>query len=566
MIEDSSLALPPRPHAEPALAFPPGILVSHLDPATPIELTGPNIVARGRASHGIGAVTVFGTAAIRDLRVREATTQSVELSPLGIQRTIAIAGHQLIERVHLLDDRTCMIVEWVRLSADDRTDGVPHASREPAEPEIFVEWWTGPHDDNGVAAPSNRSPATRSGSRWYADETRLRVDFTNAATTVCIAAPPAAARLTAVPAPAGEGLHCSLSAPVPAGLPLRLILAAWAGDDAQAILSPPPDVAGRIRARSAILRRRQREHVRLVSPEPDADQAVEWAKQRIDWIVDADPRHGLAALAAGEFRLSGDLIATLATGQTSHGAIPLRRPESDVLPGSSPGPDATADWLLLVARHLAWTGELALAQAVWPRVRFAVASLAGAGLAPPPDWFADLLMAAESVGDTDTTRAIQALRSSGDASPSEASSLRFPASRIVASTTDAGIAAAPLAALVHGLLGAAPDAVRGRLRLRPAAPPSWDRYEISCLRMGEASIDIRYVRNHSRHEFRLDQPAGATPIRIVFEPLIPGRALMASTVDDQPASLVARPHPEGMIVPVQIVLDHERSIVLETVD
>ncbi len=120
-----------------------------------------------------------------------------------------------------------------------------------------------------------------------------------------------------------------------------------------------------------------------------------------------------------------------------------------------------------------------------------------------------------------------------------------------------------VAPLVYGLLGAEPDAVKGRLRLRPQIPAAWDRLEARRLRMGDAAVSLDYRREGDRHTFRLEQEAGAVPVTVIFEPLLPARRLVAARVDGRPAELDPRPLGERMLVPVQLVLDAERMVVLD---
>src|SRR5690606_41653971 len=65
------------------------------------------------------------------------------------------------------------------------------------------------------------------------------------------------------------------------------------------------------------------------------------------------------------------------------------------------------------------------------------------------------------------------------------------------------------------------------------------------------------------HAVRLDQEEGAVPVRVIFEPALPGRRLLAASVDSQPAELDARPFLGRVRVPLQVVLDHVRSIDLD---
>ncbi|HKJ92206.1 MAG TPA: GH116 family glycosyl hydrolase, partial [Longimicrobiales bacterium] len=120
-----------------------------------------------------------------------------------------------------------------------------------------------------------------------------------------------------------------------------------------------------------------------------------------------------------------------------------------------------------------------------------------------------------------------------------------------------------VAPLVYGLLGVQPDACVHRLRLRPQIPASWDRFGVQRLRVGDAYLAMAYRREGARHTFELVQARGSVPLNVVFEPAVPGRTLAAATVDGAPAELDARPFGERLRVPVQLVLDAPRRVVLE---
>jgi glycogen debranching enzyme len=116
---------------------------------------------------------------------------------------------------------------------------------------------------------------------------------------------------------------------------------------------------------------------------------------------------------------------------------------------------------------------------------------------------------------------------------------------------------------VHGLLGAEPDATRGRLRLRPQIPSQWDRLDVRNLRMGDATISCRYHLAGRTHAFTLEQDEGAVPVRILFEPAIPVRSIAAVRIDGTEARLDVRPFGERILAPVQLVLDHARTIEID---
>lgn len=136
--------------------------------------------------------------------------------------------------------------------------------------------------------------------------------------------------------------------------------------------------------------------------------------------------------------------------------------------------------------------------------------------------------------------------------------------------TDAGVCpdqawstAMVVAPLVYGLLGAEPDAFRGRLRLRPQLPADWDHGEFRNLRVGDAAVTLRYERHRDRLLFRVEQEQGATPLTVLLEPIVDAQALRAARVDGRPAELVPQAFGDRLRVPVQLVLDSERVLELE---
>jgi hypothetical protein len=155
--------------------------------------------------------------------------------------------------------------------------------------------------------------------------------------------------------------------------------------------------------------------------------------------------------------------------------------------------------------------------------------------------------------------------SAQDAEPGELHSVGLLDRRANAGAADpAWPAALAAATLVHGLLGVEPDAARHRLTLRPQIPAAWHHMEVRQLAMGDALFSLDYRRTGPRHEFVVEQTAGAVPVNLVFEPAIAMRALGAVTVDGEAAQLDAKPFGERMLAPVQLVLDHTRTLVVES--
>ncbi|MFW6079329.1 MAG: MGH1-like glycoside hydrolase domain-containing protein, partial [Gemmatimonadota bacterium] len=121
-----------------------------------------------------------------------------------------------------------------------------------------------------------------------------------------------------------------------------------------------------------------------------------------------------------------------------------------------------------------------------------------------------------------------------------------------------------VAPLVYGMLGAEPDAPKHRLRLRPQIPAEWDRLDVDRLRVGDAELSLRYRREDDRHIFHLDPTSGAVPLRVIFEPALPGEHVAAARVDGQDADLEPRAFGERILAPLQVVLDHERVVEIES--
>ena len=115
---------------------------------------------------------------------------------------------------------------------------------------------------------------------------------------------------------------------------------------------------------------------------------------------------------------------------------------------------------------------------------------------------------------------------------------------------------------VDAVLGAAPDAARGRLLLRPCLKPEWTRGSFHNIRVGDGLVRLSYERIGENLRFTIVQTAGAYPLRLIFEPVLTAAPRYAF-VDGKPAVLDVRAHTSGTIVPVQIMLDEEREVAFD---
>jgi hypothetical protein len=430
--------------------------------------------------------------------------------PLGIERTIdardptpienlGVPGDlTLIERSTVLHDLPCVIVEWqtdgavsprsVRLDADIRLDpsAVPHQ----------LEWSIGDGsldvliDGIAVRLLSHR-------------DTRFAVH------------------------PSDAGLRCSAALPLgPASVRLVVACALTERDDFAATLDAARNANGRLLARNATLRRRDRACLALSSSQPGRDRLVRSAVHRLDAVPITAPPH----LATPD-----GLVHSL----HRRTAARLER-ASDNLMGD-------------------------------PRIRLAVAALAAGESSVARDIIASL--------PTDSNGQLAAVihawagddhpgRQLDDAQPPDLAgappSARDAARRLVAGDPmHADSVSGPILGLVLDILGADPDASRGRIRLRPVLPAAWDHFEVRNLPMADARIRIRTARRGNVVKIEIEQTDGAIPIRAILEPVVQASALVGATVDGQPASLIARPLGDRIQVPVQLALDHTRRLVLE---
>ncbi len=128
----------------------------------------------------------------------------------------------------------------------------------------------------------------------------------------------------------------------------------------------------------------------------------------------------------------------------------------------------------------------------------------------------------------------------------------------------APVTGALLAAFSHGVLGYMPDAPSGRLHLAPRLPSHVRSFTVEGLRLGPASITLRYERSGTRHRFMLEPTSARVPPMLVFEPSIPGAHLAEAQIGGAPADLEAVVEADRVRVRVQLPLDGPGMIDLWT--
>lgn len=435
-------------------------------------------------------------------RLVGAEIDGVRLTPLGIERRLRLHGVPLTERICVAHDLPAAVYEW--------------AAAAPVE--IAVTWsldhatalqWPGDAGSDGAGASATHrtesGPSASGGAplpQRQAIGTEVILRFSRQPRRLDGVAPGATAR-------AVFGLG--------AGAGVRIGIGGGSARELERVrrgLASPGSV---VTARAAVIDRAYRHRLQVLAPDPRVDQGLAWAATVLE-----------ACAPSPDLRLWAGLAA-LAVGRTESGRALLR------------GSDAAA----LVA---AWTGTLRPGEAPARSsgeepLRFDPERIDGApgGAAWGPY--------ARERADSGFGAWLGTL----SAGPAGEGRNAAPTARW---------ATAVVLPLVHGLLGAFPDATLQRLRLRPRIPEQWDRLEVRGLRLADAEVGLRYEREGSLHRFRVRQEAGAVPLLLVFEPSLPGTLPGGARVDGRQADLEHESVGRRTSFGLQLVLDHERTVEL----
>ncbi len=132
-----------------------------------------------------------------------------------------------------------------------------------------------------------------------------------------------------------------------------------------------------------------------------------------------------------------------------------------------------------------------------------------------------------------------------------------------AGSLNIGAAARTILAIVHGALGAEPDAPRRRLRLRPVLSLGMAPLSVSGITMGDSRFGFDARLDEDQWTLRVEQTDGPVPARLVLEPVLVARGIRGIRVDGQPARLDVLPQGEAWIASLQLVLDHPRTVTIE---
>jgi hypothetical protein len=258
------------------------------------------------------------------------------------------------------------------------------------------------------------------------------------------------------------------------------------------------------------------------------------------------------------------LLACLATGRARRVRPLLNLLDGAVLPA-------------LLARYVAWSGELAAAAANWDRARiaamdarlddqddvaFVTASAAVTGAERLAADLGDPQLASRLLPHARDARAALQERPLHAAARHLAAWLDLLPPDFANTVTYGNGDAELLLDTVHMIIGVQPDAARHRLWLRPRLPAGWVALSVQDIQCGDDSVRLDAELLPHLLTVRLEQEAGAIPVTALVEPFVPG-AVTAVRVDGRSASLAPRAVEGGTRVPVQLVLDRGRVLEIE---
>lgn len=355
------------------------------EPHDPFTLAGRRALAAGTEGDGVVEFWAHPIRAVAGLRIANAAALGAEVTALGLERTLRVEDAVVDERIMVPHELPALVVEWETLAQDVRLE---------------IEWRT----DLRLMWPY---PAGVLGDLlWRTHTTTFVAHAAGAADVVCCHFSRAPDWWIVEPvADAPAAVRVRASVVLRAGESLRLLCAASSSgdDDLNATLAALRDPISLARARTASLRRLQQNALAVSTPEPQLDAAIEWAKYRLDSYIVSTPGVGrslvagywhsrpgwgdgrpgyawyfgrdavwtaLAALAVGDFAASRDVIRFLGELQDLNGKILHECTTSGLVHYDAA--DATPLYLLLVARHHAWTGEIAFLNGEWDHVQRAL--------------------------------------------------------------------------------------------------------------------------------------------------------------------------------------------------
>lgn len=482
-----------------------------------VALTGRRSrISKGPA--GIRTVELDGQPVAELPGIADARTVSERATELGVERRLRVGRTHVVERIVVPWDGAFCLLEWTTEHDVDVAIGW----RIPARGVVGAV---------GRAADRALTATTESGRR---------LAFVSSA--------PVPFEIREDPE---RGLHVRGRAGLSAGGALRLVVASARNDrELDRALRSAARSRSVVRSRQAWVQRMRTDRLTVVTPDPALNAAVDLAKLS---LALTEPSY---RLPAGRLR---SCLARLAIGEERA----VRAVIDDLADSPTPSQRSDALILVLIGRYFAWTGDTRPARNHWQTLLNAYRRLATSTTIHHAGYLqaavAEVIPVAEALGGP----LAELKRTAGNAA---AGAGTVEALRLMPGWSDpaeSGVSPRDvLCDVAFGLLGAEPDAGRGRLTIRPRPRDSWTGFSVEHLTIGSAALSLTLKREAGIHRIVALQERGAAPLTLVLEPELPGR-LRAARVDGRAAELDPVEIGPRSRVPIQIALDHERRVELE---
>ncbi|MGH7466999.1 MAG: hypothetical protein ACRENP_03340 [Longimicrobiales bacterium] len=546
---------------------------SHLESDAPLTMMGKRAFAVGQARSGVCELWVHPTRVVKDLTVRDFSAREFTLSTTSAER----ANEQLREQCFLPHELGGLIWHW-------------HALRST---ELALSWTI----DLQVSGPY--PPGMLGPLRWSALDRWLLVHAADERDIAFYCFDHAVDWLIDVVEGSAPELRVRASTHLQDGYSLTLaVMGSSPGGPgllpAARVLHAPSTL---VRSASARAMRTEQQRLQVRTPAQHVNDAWRWALHSLESACVESPNvgrslalppgdssdfaehafsfttrssveTGLATLALGESEAARATIEFLLGKQSPTGLVPSSCSTSGFAHYS--GSEASLLLAFLYARYFAWTADLSFARSHWQRLQRALVNPplhASAAIV-----FRELAFTAESIGEASDARRMRTLADHAGATPQSSDQTAWPEFWIGATEFQPSLAVGKTSPsqtvlrFVNGVLGALPDAARHRIELRPAVPIDWAFLAVENLSLGDGQFAVRFARRDGWHTFALVPLSGTVPIRVIFEPWIAASGIRRVMVDGRTAALNLHRQGERWVCPLQVVLDNERVIAIETTD
>jgi glycogen debranching enzyme len=362
---------------------------------SPFTLAGRRVLIAGGEARGVDEVWVHPLRVLSELRVADAETLDVRITPTGVERTLRVGTTTVTERIFAAYDDAVAAIEWsadgpVALALSFRSDlrlmwPYPGWSLSPLRWRRDGDVLTvrGSAGDDTVGYAWSRTP-----DRWDVSDASTETNAVVAArVVVSITGRDDAVRLTIGARVDGDAADVHAS---PSNV---------AAEEHASPFGATP-VSALVDQRNDAIRRLLDDRLAVTCAEPLAGAALQWGSYRLDSAIvrtpsvgtglvagywragsgwgDGRPGYGwyfgrdavwtaLGSLAVGDFDAAALTLRFLGRHQDLTGKILHECTTSGVVHYDAA--DSTTLYLLLAARYLAWTGDRALLLEEWPRIR-----------------------------------------------------------------------------------------------------------------------------------------------------------------------------------------------------